>query len=243
MTANHRLLGAALLSVALLSGAGLRAQAGQAFRLTAGENFFGLAVRIDKPRLWALFHEVPLPESTRFQVYGVSAEPEAVYRLDRGGSWLDERGGLADDFLLEAGRGYAIVLPDGSDERVVTWSGPDNREEITLGVPGADGKTQYAVLAWPRAWPVRVRDLGLKEAGLAGGNNAGEADEIRVLEQGGAASSRAPKARIWINPEGAYVLSPSGGDAGDLFLAPGEAFIVVRKRGPGITWTVPNAPP
>ncbi|MFH0909829.1 MAG: hypothetical protein V1929_13800, partial [bacterium] len=86
---------------------------------------------------------------------------------------------------------------------------------------------------------VTISNLGLKGAGFKGGVNVQRSDEIRILDNSqGIGSMMAPKRRIWMNNASNFVFSvPYSGSAENYVVEPGEALIVVRKRGPSLTWT------
>jgi hypothetical protein len=217
----------------------------------AGETFFGLSCRPADARLDVLLAAAGLPagadatDSALLQIYASAAQPETVYRRDASGRWVDGAGAAAGEVALVPGAGYALVLPAGSAPVTLSWTGDVIVAEMHAAIRGRDGETNYAVLAWPRNKPITVRELGLRESGLAGGRNPSQADEIRVLDnEGGMGSRKAPKARIWLNDAtGGFEHSPPDGGSAEAFvIGPGEAFIVVRKRGPSLSWPVPQAP-
>jgi hypothetical protein len=69
--------------------------------------------------------------------------------------------------------------------------------------------------------------------------NVTRSDEIRIMDNSaGIGSMSLLKARIWRPGSNTnFVFSPSGQSANDYVIAPGEAIIIVRKRGPSLTWT------
>ncbi|HEY8240876.1 MAG TPA: hypothetical protein VIH35_05485 [Kiritimatiellia bacterium] len=218
---------AILLAALVAAMAAAPAPADQVVPLVAGENFFGLACMPGDLHLAAIVRGANLPRGTVLQHYNASAEPAGRHDLD-------------DDVMLVPGLGYALVLPGGSANQALTIRGAPVTGDIRVEIHGTDGATNYTVLAWPRSAPVAVKDAGLVEAGLAGGVNVMQSDEIRVLDNSkGMGSVTAPKARIWIK-DGALQFSLQSDDsAGDYQIQPGEVVIVVRKRGPSLTWTVP----
>jgi hypothetical protein len=108
----------------------------------------------------------------------------------------------------------------------------------TMLIYGAASETNYSVLSWGTPYRVRVAELGLIGASFSGGVNVTRSDEIRILENSsGIGSRQMPKARIWRNGTTNFMLAPSGALANDYIIEPGDAVIIVRKRGPSMVWT------
>ncbi|MFH0909830.1 MAG: hypothetical protein V1929_13805 [bacterium] len=243
------------MAVARGSAAGDGSRSSITFSLVAGENFISIPVRPDRDALADVFPSGSLPagqadaDSTIIFTYGgaTDARPQAVYyRLSEDGHWMYSTGGIADAATLPIGEGFNIRLPAGAAAQKLVVTGRVPSGPVARELAGVAGATNYHVVGWPYPCPVRVRDLGLIEAGFEGGINVARSDEIRILNNAnGQGSVQAPKARIWLNAKTSRCefTVPRSGPAEDYVIEPGEAIIVVRKRAPALLWTMTSPCP
>jgi hypothetical protein len=144
----------------------------------------------------------------------------------------------ADNWPVPTNEAFNLEIPLSSSTQTFIGVGRLPTNAMTMTIYGADGETNYSVVTWGTPYRVRVAELGLIGASFSGGVNVTRSDEIRILDNSeGRGSLAVPKARIWRNGSTNFFLSPSGSLANDYVIEPGEAIIVVRKRGPSIVWT------
>ncbi len=98
----------------------------------------------------------------------------------------------------------------------------------------------YHIVTYAAPVALRISETGLKEAGLAAGNNVLTADEIRVFSNRDV-SNATPLARIFLHTkhQGAYWFATGGEGAASDFLIPEGAMVVVYTRASKqpLTWT------
>jgi autotransporter-associated beta strand protein len=147
-------------------------------------------------------------------------------------------GQVADDFVVPTNEGFNIEIPTTVSTQQYVMAGRLPTNIMTMTIYGATGQTNYSILSWGTPYRVKVKELGLIGAGFTGGVNVTRSDEIRILDNSrGFGSRMTPKARIWRNNSTNFYLSPSGVLANDYIIEPGDAVIIVRKRGPSLMWT------
>jgi len=166
-----------------------------------------------------------------------------VLWLSSSGHWLwsipaAKSGQNADGWLVPSNEAFNIEIPGTATQKlVIVGRLPTNG--MTRTIYGATGQTNYNVLCYALPSQVAISNLGLKGAGFVGGANVQRSDEIRILDNSaGMGSLSSPKRRIWMNNSTNFVFAPPySGSAESYIVEPGEALIIVRKRGPSITFT------
>ncbi len=127
-------------------------------------------------------------------------------------------------------------------KRVLLWSAllpiAALAEPAALILP--PGQAQVVVRDAARAMP--IRELGLREAGLAAGPVFMRADEIRIFDSA-AQTNESPRTRLWINTmqTNRYWFHTGGrGSAEDFVIPRGAAVAVVTRASTNaIPWTCP----
>ncbi|HEY8241797.1 MAG TPA: hypothetical protein VIH35_10140, partial [Kiritimatiellia bacterium] len=230
------------------------------WRLVPGENWIAMPSLPDTNRYMAkdVFGTNLLPRgatigaSTKISWYGhtigtgtnTSGVATNVIWLANSDHWIYQipasmSGQIADNWTVPTNEGFNIEIPTGAGVQKYVMVGRLPTNIMTMTVHGANGQTNYSVLSWGTPYRVKIAQLGLVGASFSGGVNITRSDEIRIMDNSsGMGSRQMPKARIWRNGASTnFLLSPLNSIANDYIVEPGDAIIIVRKRGPSLTWT------
>ena len=101
---------------------------------------------------------------------------------------------------------------------------------------------QARVVVRSAARPLPVRELGLREAGLAAGPVFPRADEIRIFDSA-AKTNESPRARLWLNSTqtNRYWFHTGGRGSAEGYVIPRGAAVAVVTRAStnAVSWTCP----
>jgi hypothetical protein len=233
----------------------------RSYWLTPGENWISMPMLPDTNRmtLAAVFGTNRLPpgssigNATKISWYGhtlgsgtnSSGAATNVAWLTLGGNqWIYSMpsqlaGQVANNWIVPTNEGFNIEIPGTTTQKfVLVGRLPTN--QMTTVIYGQTSQTNYSVVSYGMPYRATVSELQLKECGFSGGISVARSDELRILNNtNGMGSMQAPKARIWLQGSSTNFMHslPLSGNANSFVIEPGEAIIIVRKRGPSLTWT------
>jgi len=224
--------------------------------LYPGENWHSLFFVPDTATVAYVFNTNLLPmadnfaDSTKITWFGSSLGgttnqqgiATAVVWLADSGNWTWHIGGagLANDMIMPLNQGFLIELPTNALPQTLVLVGRVPTNQIVQTITGGTSVSNaYHILS--HHLPVRstLANMGFMGSGFT--RSGAQADEIRVLDQGGDGSLKSPKVRIRLNAAqsgweyaGSY---PGYPPASQYIIEPDDAVIIVRKNPGTMYWT------
>ncbi len=227
-------------------------------QLQPGENWVKLFMIPDENSVAKIFGTNALPagsqmsQATVIEWYGATKNGKATNTiwLSTAGTWMNATGGVANNQSVPLNEGFNVVIPNGAGARNMLVIGrvPTNASAANGHVVTLVGSNTYNIVSYNFPYKVKLKDTGLKQAGIkgpsAGGANPNNSDEIRILQRGGG-SFASPKARILVSSSNTFVYwtgGTQGSSAENVLLDVDDALIVyTRKTMTNLTWS-PSLP-
>ena len=222
----------------------------RSLRLQPGENWVSLFATPEVATLAGIFGTNRLPAggspatATRVSWYGggtSNGQPVATAYLSSLQRWVYSLGGagVADTAAVALTEGFLVEVPGAAATNLVLGGWLTTNAQSTT----VRGDNRFNLLSYPSPRRMRVRDLGLREAGFraaAAYNQFTQPDELRVLNNtNGNGSATSPRLRVWLKVTASetnfYVVN--GGLANNTLVEPDEVLIWWSRGVGDQTWT------
>ena len=228
----------------------------KALNLFPGENWHSLFFVPDTATVAYVFQTNLLPaadnfaDATKITWFGSSLGgttnqsgiATAVVWLANSGNWIWHIGGAgaANDKIVPQREGFLLELPTDADPQSLVLIGLLPTNQIVHTITGGTMQSNaYHILS--HHLPVRTAfsNMGFWGSGFA--RTGMQADEIRILAQGGDGSLKSPKVRIRLNADNTgweYPQSyPGYPNVNNYIVEPDDAVIIVRRNTNTMYWT------
>jgi len=228
----------------------------KALNLFPGENWHSLFFIPDTATVAYVFNTNLLPSADNFadatkitwfgSSYGGTTNQQgiatAVVWLADSGNWTWHIGGagIANDKLVPINQGFLIELPTNASPQSLVLIGLLPTNEIIQEISGGTSASNaHHILSHHLPVRTTLANMGFMGSGFT--RVGAQADEIRVLDQGGNGSLKNPKVRIRLTAGGTgweYAGSyPGYPPASQYIIEPDDAVIIVRKNAAMMYWT------